>query len=50
MIKYLRVHADFENIKKIREKNIKQLIMQVRSLQKDLLAPIDTLEMALSFS
>ena len=33
--KYLRVHADFENIKKrLERENTKLLIMQVRNLQK----------------
>jgi len=47
--KYLRVHADFENIKKRLEKEKYQAIDYAsEKFAKDLLAPIDTLEMALS--
>uniref|UniRef100_UPI00404775A6 nucleotide exchange factor GrpE n=1 Tax=Aliarcobacter sp. TaxID=2321116 RepID=UPI00404775A6 len=46
--KYLRVHADFENIKKRLEKEKYQAIDYAsEKFAKDLLAPIDTLEMAL---
>lgn len=47
--KYLRVHADFENIKKRLEKEKYQAIDYAsEKFAKDLLAPIDTLEMALA--
>ncbi len=47
--KYLRVHADFENIKKRLEREKYQAIDYAsEKFAKDLLAPIDTLEMALS--
>lgn len=47
--KYLRVHADFENIKKRLEKEKYQAIDYAsEKFAKDLLAPIDTLELALS--
>lgn len=47
--KYLRVHADFENIKKRLEKQKYQAIDYAsEKFAKDLLAPIDTLEMALA--
>jgi molecular chaperone GrpE len=46
--KYLRVHADFENIKKRLEKEKYQAIdFASEKFAKDLLAPIDSLEMAL---
>lgn len=46
--KYLRVHADFENIKKRLEKEKYQAIDYAsEKFAKDLLTPIDTLEMAL---
>ncbi len=46
--KYLRVHADFENIKKRLEKEKYQAIDYAsEKFAKDLLAPIDTLEIAL---
>ena len=46
--KYLRVHADFENIKKRLEIEKYQAIDYAsEKFAKDLLAPIDTLEMAL---
>jgi molecular chaperone GrpE len=46
--KYLRTHADFENIKKRLEKEKYQAIDYAsEKFAKDLLAPIDTLEMAL---
>lgn len=47
--KYLRVHADFENIKKRLEREKYQAIeFASEKFAKDLLAPIDTLEMALA--
>ncbi|AXX93519.1 nucleotide exchange factor GrpE [Malaciobacter molluscorum LMG 25693] len=47
--KYLRVHADFENIKKRLEKEKYQAIDYAsEKFAKDLLVPIDTLEMALA--
>ena len=47
--KYLRVHADFENIKKRLEKEKYQAIDYAsEKFAKDLLTPIDTLEMALN--
>ena len=47
--KYLRVHADFENIKKRLEKEKYAAIDYAsEKFAKDLLAPIDTLEMALA--
>jgi molecular chaperone GrpE len=47
--KYLRVHADFENIKKRLEKEKYQAIDYAsEKFAKDLLTPIDTLELALS--
>ena len=47
--KYLRVHADFENIKKRLEREKYQAIDYAsEKFAKDLLAPIDTLEMALA--
>ncbi len=47
--KYLRVHADFENIKKRLEREKYQAIDYAsEKFAKDLLTPIDTLEMALS--
>ena len=47
--KYLRVHADFENVKKRLEKEKYQAIDYAsEKFAKDLLAPIDTLELALS--
>lgn len=47
--KYLRVHADFDNIKKRLEKEKYQAIDYAsEKFAKDLLAPIDTLEMALA--
>jgi len=47
--KYLRVHADFENIKKRLEKEKYNAIDYAsEKFAKDLLAPIDTLEMALA--
>ncbi|RXJ82231.1 nucleotide exchange factor GrpE [Arcobacter sp. F2176] len=47
--KYLRVHADFENIKKRLEKEKYQAIDYAsEKFAKDLLSPIDTLEMALA--
>lgn len=47
--KYLRVHADFENIKKRLEKEKYQAIDYAsEKFARDLLAPIDTLEMALA--
>ncbi len=46
--KYFRVHADFENIKKRLEKEKYQAIDYAsEKFAKDLLTPIDTLEMAL---
>lgn len=46
--KYIRVHADFENIKKRLEKEKYQAIDYAsEKFAKDLLVPIDTLEMAL---
>ena len=46
--KYLRVHADFENIKKRLEREKYQAIDYAsEKFAKDLLTPIDTLEMAL---
>ena len=46
--RYLRVHADFENIKKRLEREKYQAIDYAsEKFAKDLLAPIDTLEMAL---
>ena len=46
--KYYRVHADFENIKKRLEKEKYQAIdFASEKFAKDLLAPIDSLEMAL---
>jgi len=46
--KYLRVHADFENIKKRLEREKYQAIEYAsEKFAKDLLAPIDTLEMGL---
>ena len=47
--KYFRVHADFENIKKRLEKEKYQAIDYAsEKFAKDLLTPIDTLEMALA--
>ena len=47
--KYLRVHADFENIKKRLEREKYQAIDYANEkFAKDLLTPIDTLEMALA--
>ena len=47
--KYLRVHADFENIKKRLEKEKYAAIDYAsEKFAKDLLSPIDTLEMALA--
>ncbi len=47
--KYLRVHADFENIKKRLEKEKYNAIDYAsEKFAKDLLAPIDSLEMALA--
>lgn len=47
--KFLRVHADFENIKKRLEKEKYQAIDYAsEKFAKDLLTPIDTLEMALN--
>jgi len=47
--KYLRVHADFENIKKRLEKEKYNAIDYAsEKFAKDLLSPIDTLEMALA--
>lgn len=47
--KYLRVHADFENIKKRLEREKYQAIDYAsEKFAKDLLTPIDTLEMALA--
>ncbi|NQY95148.1 MAG: nucleotide exchange factor GrpE [Campylobacteraceae bacterium] len=47
--KYLRVHADFENIKKRLEREKYQAIDYAsEKFAKDLLAPIDSLEMAMS--
>ncbi|NVJ54364.1 MAG: nucleotide exchange factor GrpE [Campylobacteraceae bacterium] len=47
--KYFRVHADFENIKKRLEKEKYQAIDYAsEKFAKDLLMPIDTLEMALA--
>lgn len=47
--KYLRVHADFENIKKRLEREKYQAIDYAsEKFAKDLLAPVDTLEMALA--
>ena len=47
--KYLRVHADFDNIKKRLEREKYQAIDYAsEKFAKDLLAPIDTLELALS--
>jgi len=47
--RYLRVHADFENIKKRLEREKYQAIDYAsEKFAKDLLAPIDTLEMALA--
>ena len=49
--KYLRVHADFENIKKRLEREKYQAIDYAsEKFAKDLLAPIDTLELALASS
>ncbi len=49
--KYLRVHADFENIKKRLEREKYQAIDYAsEKFAKDLLAPIDTLELALKSS
>lgn len=49
--KYLRVHADFENIKKRLEKEKYQAIDYAsEKFAKDLLTPIDTLELALASS
>jgi len=49
--KYLRVHADFENIKKRLEREKYQAIDYAsEKFAQDLLAPIDTLEMALKSS
>ena len=46
--KYLRVHADFENIKKRLEREKYQAIDYAsEKFAKDLLTPLDTLEMAL---
>lgn len=46
--KFLRVHADFENIKKRLEREKYQAIDYAsEKFAKDLLAPLDTLEMAL---
>ena len=46
--KYLRVHADFENIKKRLEREKYQAIDYAsEKFAKDLLSPIDSLEMAL---
>ncbi len=46
--KYLRVHADFENIKKRLEREKYQAIDYAsEKFAKDLLAPIDTLELAI---
>ena len=46
--KFLRVHADFENIKKRLEREKYQAIDYAsEKFAKDLLAPIDSLEMAL---
>ena len=46
--KYLRVHADFENIKKRLEREKYQAIDYAsEKFAKDLLAPLDSLEMAL---
>jgi len=46
--KYLRVHADFENIKKRLEREKYQAIEYAsEKFAKDMLAPIDTLDMAL---
>ena len=46
---YLRVHADFENIKKRLEKEKYQAIDYAsEKFAKDLLSPIDSLEMAMS--
>ena len=47
--KYLRVHADFENIKKRLEREKYQAIDYAsEKFAKDLLTPLDTLEMALA--
>jgi len=47
--KYLRVHADFENIKKRLEREKYQAIEYAsENFAKDLLAPIDSLEMAIA--
>jgi len=47
--KYLRVHADFENIKKRLEREKYQAIDYAsEKFAKDLLSPIDSLEMAMS--
>ncbi len=47
--KYFRVHADFENIKKRLEREKYQAIDYAsEKFAKDLLTPIDTLEMALA--
>ena len=47
--KYLRVHADFENIKKRLEREKYQAIDYAsEKFAKDLLTPLDTLEMALN--
>ncbi|MDX4062260.1 nucleotide exchange factor GrpE [Aliarcobacter skirrowii] len=47
--KFLRVHADFENIKKRLEKEKYQAIDYAsEKFAKDLLTPLDTLEMALA--
>lgn len=49
--KFLRVHADFENIKKRLEKEKYQAIDYAsEKFAKDLLTPLDTLEMALKSS
>ncbi|RBQ32702.1 nucleotide exchange factor GrpE [Arcobacter sp. FW59] len=49
--KFLRVHADFENIKKRLEKEKYQAIDYAsEKFAKDLLTPLDTLEMALASS
>lgn len=47
--KFLRVHADFENIKKRLEREKYQAIDYAsEKFAKDLLTPLDTLEMALN--
>jgi len=49
--RYLRIHADFENIKKRLEREKYQAIDYAsEKFAKDLLTPLDTLEMALSSS